>query len=79
MSFNYQNYQFSTGEHHSEKVIFVHFPFNFLWKNELQEKFPSTKWSASEKCWYLPDTNAIRNIIGMPPKTEIIFCIAQKH
>jgi site-specific recombinase XerD len=71
MSFNIQNYQFSVGEHHNKNVIFVHFPYNELWKNELKEKFPTAKWSASKKCWYLPDVNAVRNEIGMSPKTEV--------
>jgi len=71
MSFNLQNYQFKTGEHHNKNVIFVHFPYNPQWKNELKEKFSVAKWSMSKKCWYLPDINAIRNEIGLPPKTEM--------
>ena len=71
MSFNSQNYQFSIGEHHSKNVVLVHFPYNLLWKDELKEKFPSAKWSASKNCWYLPDTSSIRNEIGMIPKTEM--------
>ena len=71
MSFNLQNYQFSVGEHHDKKVIFVYFPYNPIWKEELREKFSSVKWSMSKKCWYLPDTNSIRNEIGMRPKTEM--------
>jgi len=71
MPFNHQNYQFLTGEHNNRNVIFVYFPYNSLLKNELREKFPTAKWSASEKCWYLPDSNAIRNEIGMMPKTEM--------
>jgi site-specific recombinase XerD len=70
MPFNCQNYRFSIGEHYNKTVIFVHFPYNSLWQKELKEKFPAGKWSASKKCWYLPDSNAIRNEIGMPPKTE---------
>ena len=71
MPFNLKNYQFSAGEHHDKKVIFVHFPYNLLWKNELKEKFSSAKWSMSKKSWYLPDTTSIRNEIGMMPKTEM--------
>ena len=71
MSFNLQNYKFSTGEHHDKSVIFVHFPYNPLWKNELREKFPAAKWSESKKCWYLPNTNSIRKETGMIPKTEM--------
>ena len=71
MSFNYQNYQFSTGVHHDKKVIFVHFPYHSQWKNELNKKFSAAHWSATKKCWYLPDTNAIRSEVGLPPKTEM--------
>ena len=28
------------------------------------------QWSALKKCWYLPNVHAVRNEIGMPPKTE---------
>ena len=78
MSFNYQNYQFSTGQHRDNNVIFIHFPFNTLWKNELKEKFSSSKWSATKKCWYLPDTNSIRNEIGMTPKTKMGKAVISK-
>lgn len=71
MSFNPKNYQFSTGEHRDKKVIFVHFQHNPLLQKQLREKFPTAKWSASKKCWYLSDVNSIRNEIGMPPITEM--------
>ncbi|MDR0232098.1 MAG: site-specific integrase [Dysgonamonadaceae bacterium] len=71
MSFNHQNYQFLTGEYQNKNVIFVHFPYNLLLKNELKEKVPTAKWSSSKKCWYLPDSSAIRNEIGLMPKTEM--------
>ena len=78
MSFNQQNYQFTTGEHQDKNAIFVHFPYNMLLKNELRGKFPSAKWSMSQQCWYLPDTNAIRNEIGMTPKTEMGKAVISK-
>jgi site-specific recombinase XerD len=71
MSFNQQNYQFSIGEHRNKNVIFVHFERNQLLQNELREKFPSAQWSASKRCWYLPDVKAIRKEIGMQPRTEM--------
>ena len=70
MSFNLQNYQFSIGEHRDKNVIFVQFPYNQILLKELKEKFPTAKWSASKKCWYLPDVNSVRNEIGIAPKTE---------
>jgi hypothetical protein len=71
MPFNRQNYQFSMGEHHSKNVVFVHFSYNQLWQKELREKFPTAKWSASKKCWHLPNINAVRNEIGISPKTKL--------
>jgi len=52
MAFNHLNYRFSFGEFHNKNVIFVYFPFNQLFKNELKEKFPTARWNALEKCWY---------------------------
>ena len=70
MPFHPSNYRFSIGEHYKKNVIFVLFPFNRMLQNELREKFPTAKWSASKKCWYLPDVHSVRNEIGMKPKTE---------
>jgi len=70
MSFNHQNYRFSIGEHYKKNVIFVLFPYNKVLQKELRDKFPTAKWSMSKKCWYLPDTNAVRSEISMKPKTE---------
>ena len=71
MAFDPKNYQFSTGEHENRKVIFVRFKYNPLLHKELKEKFPTEKWNPSGKYWYLPDSNPIRNEIGMEPKTEM--------
>jgi len=70
MPFHHLNYSFSIGEHYKKEVIFVLFPFNRLLQKELRAKFPTAKWSMSKKSWYLPDTNAVRNEIGLKPKTE---------
>jgi len=69
MTFNPKNYQFSTGSHHNKNVIFVRFEYNSLKLKELREKFPSAKWSASQNCWYLFDSEVIRSEIGMSQKT----------
>ena len=71
MSFNHLNYTYSVGEHYKKNVVFVFFPFNKLLQKELREKFPTAKWSMTKKCWYLPDTNAVRNEVGITPKTEV--------
>ena len=71
ISFNVQNYQFSIGKHRNNDVIWVQFPYNLQLKEELKEKFSSAKWSMSMKCWYLSDTNAIRNTVRLPQKSEV--------
>ena len=70
MAFNHLNYKFSTGQHRENNVIFVHFPFSINLKEELKNKFPTAKWSATQRCWYLPDVQSIRIEIGLPVKTE---------
>jgi site-specific recombinase XerD len=71
MAFDLKNYKFSVGEHRDKKVIFVTFPYNAELQKDLREKFSAAKWSASKKCWYLTDANAIRKEIGLMPKTEM--------
>ena len=71
MPFHPQNYQYAIGEHREKRVIFVFFQYNQLRLNELKEQFPTAKWSASRKCWYLPDVNSVRKALGMTPKTEM--------
>ena len=70
MSFKPHNYRFAIGEHREKSVIFVLFPFNSELQKELKDKYPVAKWSASKKCWYLPENNSIRNELGINPKTE---------
>ena len=70
MSFDPQNYKFSIGEYDNKNVIFVYFAYNEQIKNELRAKFPTAKWSVSQRLWYLPDVGAIRKEVGLSEKTE---------
>ena len=70
MYFKPHNYRFTMGCHREKNVIFVLFPYNSDLQNELRDKFPVAKWSATKKCWYLPDNNAIRHEVGIAVKTE---------
>ena len=70
MSFNCNNYQFSTGEHRDKKVILVQFPYNQQYRDVLRVKFPTARWSRTKNCWYLPDVKSVRIELGMEPKTE---------
>jgi len=71
MAFNPANYNFSFGEHNDKNVIFVQFPFCEQLKNELRQKFPTTKWSNSRRSWYVPDVSSIRKECALPEKTEV--------
>ena len=71
MAFELQNYKFSIGEHHDKNVIWVKFENDLKLRTELKQKFPLVKFSWSQKCWYLPDINAIREQVGINKKIEI--------
>jgi len=62
---DFSNYQFSIGQHKSKNVIFIKFDYNEKHKKDLQSRFPSAKWSASKKAWYLPDLPSLRTILGL--------------
>lgn len=65
---NFSLYSFSFGEHKDKKVIWIRFPFSYELKNELKQRFPSAKWSQSQKAWYLPDLSAVRRELNLAPK-----------
>jgi len=71
MPLNNKNFRVSTGEHRNKKVIFVHFSYSPLLLKNFREKFPSAKWSATNKCWYLPDIPSVRRELGLMVKTEL--------
>ena len=70
MPFNIQNYKFSLGKHREKDIIIVQFNYDLQIIKELRTNFPSAKWSATNKFWYLPDIAAIRKEVGLAPKTE---------
>ncbi|WP_400078313.1 tyrosine-type recombinase/integrase [Winogradskyella sp. R77965] len=57
---NLVNYRFVTAKHRDKDVIFIRFPYNTILQKQLRERFPSAKYSATNKCWYLPDIPAVR-------------------
>ncbi|WP_225556558.1 tyrosine-type recombinase/integrase [Flavobacterium columnare] len=58
-------YQFSFGEHRGEKVIWITFIKDFVLIQQLRERFPSVKWSNSNKAWYLPDLPSLRQALEL--------------
>ena len=65
---NFENYSFEIGEHKNNTVIWIHFSPNAQLKKELKNRFPSTKWSQSQKAWYLPDLPSVRTALHMQHK-----------
>lgn len=71
MTFNPNNYSFEPGIFQNRKIIWIKFPYNQILKNALREKFPFAKWNVPKCCWYLPDNNAVRKELNLPPRQEI--------
>ncbi len=63
-----KNYNFSFGKYKNKNVIWIDFQYSLKLKNDLKTRFPSAKWSASNKKWYLPDFTEIRKILELPEK-----------
>lgn len=62
------NYQYSLGVHRGKKVIFIKFKYDKILIKNLRERFPSAKWSQSNKAWYLPDLKTIRQVLQIPQR-----------
>ncbi len=58
-------FTFSFSQHKEKDVIFIKFPFSYELKNQLKERFPSVRWSSSNKMWYLPDIPSVRNALQL--------------
>ena len=68
---NFSKYTYQPSEHKNKKVILIKFPYNNKLKDELKKQFPSAKWSASKKSWYLPDLNVVRKALKLPLNDNI--------
>ncbi|WP_396636272.1 tyrosine-type recombinase/integrase [Maribacter sp. R77961] len=65
------NYTFHADQHKGKDVILVQFPFNNNLKLALKKRFPSARWSASKKAWYLPDLSVIRKELQLQEKNTV--------
>lgn len=45
--------------------------FDRVLQKELRTRFPSVKWSATKKAWYLPDLTSVRRALDLPVKSAI--------
>ncbi|MTE25743.1 MULTISPECIES: tyrosine-type recombinase/integrase [Winogradskyella] len=69
MDFN--KYTFDVAVHNQKKVILVKFDYDVALKNALRQRFPSARWSASKKSWYLPDLPSVRKALNLKPQNTV--------
>nr|WP_299069882.1 tyrosine-type recombinase/integrase [uncultured Allomuricauda sp.] len=72
-------YIFQTSEHRDKKVILISFKYNKQLQTALRKRFPSVKWSATKKAWYLPDLPSVRRELHMASKSNTTKKIGQIH
>ncbi|MEZ4913908.1 MAG: tyrosine-type recombinase/integrase [Chitinophagales bacterium] len=65
---DFQFYTFSFGKHRNKNVIWITFKKDANLIRELRLAFPSVKWSATNKAWYLPDLPAVRTALKLNKK-----------
>lgn len=62
------NYKFTPGTHRNKSVIWVHFPYNQNLLKQFKQRYPSAKWSQSNKSWYIVDLPAVRDTLELTKK-----------
>lgn len=73
------NYTIYAGSHKGNDVIWIAFKKDESLIKSLKEKYPSVKWSATERKWYLRDTESIRKAFNIPLKITGKSVVARIH
>lgn len=60
---------FSFGTHREQKVIFIRFDYEITLHNYIKSLVGS-KWSRTNKSWYVPDNEFYRDLFGLIEKSE---------
>ena len=68
MDFSLSTFQFEIGTHQNKEVIWIRFEKNAGLINQLKQMVKA-KWSASTKCWYVPDHAHYRKLFHLPEKS----------
>ncbi len=63
---NLKAYTFSYITHRGKKVILIQFPYDDRLKRDLQNSFPSARYSRTHRSWYLPDLPVVRKQLLLP-------------
>ena len=69
---NFENYSFKSAILHQKNVILIHFDYNSDLINALRKRFPSAKWSATKKSWYLPDLPSVREALNLKMRDAVL-------
>jgi integrase/recombinase XerD len=56
--------QYHAGTHRGQPVIWLQFAYHAALTNTIKQ-WPGCRWSQSNKCWYVPDTEAYRQQFGL--------------
>ncbi|MCB0463387.1 MAG: tyrosine-type recombinase/integrase [Flavobacteriaceae bacterium] len=72
-------YTFKPSRHRNKNIILIQFPFDQNLIAALRKRFPSAKWSASKKSWYLPDLPVVRKAIQMQEKNSVAVKVKSIH
>lgn len=76
---NLSKYVFQPAQHRGKKVVLVKFQYNEELKADLRRRFPSAKWSATKKSWYLPDLPSVRRELKMMQRSVVAEKAAKIH
>ena len=73
------NYSFQFGKHNDKDVIWIKFPYSSTLINQLKKRFPSAKWSKTQKCWYMIDGTSVREALQLPSKDQSVGYLQKIH
>ena len=68
---DFSKYSFLPTKHRNRSVILIQFDYDQELIKQLKARFPSAKWSASKKSWYLPDLPVVRKALSMKPTNKV--------
>lgn len=68
---DFSKYSYEPTVHRNKKVILVTFQYDKELIKVFRNRFPSAKWSNTNKAWYLPDLPSVRNALGLDKTPEI--------
>ncbi|PVX49817.1 site-specific recombinase XerD [Balneicella halophila] len=66
-----EKYRFKQGTCKGKNVIWIAFPYSVKLKDDLKRRFPSARWSVTNKMWYLTDLPSVRSVLNIKQREEV--------